>query len=159
MQEIWLPIDLQWIRHSCSIWGGWVKRTKGAQRFSMLSFLAKAWNVKLCYFFCVVSIWPWRCIISNWQELNHWPFSAHMRMHARKKKTTNKKKKKKNQNNFSSYLHRFPPTATSTWVHERVTSILGRIAVEHCWERRTGAELKVTPIWGNWAGGVAVVGQ
>lgn len=60
-------------RHSL-IYPGWFesRKQKGLQRFNALSFLAKARDVKALLlffffplFFCVLSIWPWRCITPN----------------------------------------------------------------------------------------------
>lgn len=153
MQGIWLLTDLRCIRHSCSIWGGWVKRTKGLQKFRMLSFSGDGIRCEFLVFHLCLDSGLWRCIISNWQELN-WSvglFSVHMRMHEGK-------------TNFPSYLQRFPPpTVWHQTLQQSSTSILGRKTVGHSWKTRARAGIKVTPIRGNiscglrWVGGWAKV--
>lgn len=101
MQEIWLLTDLQWIRHSCSIWGGWVKRTKGLQRFSMLSFLAKEWDVKLLVFLLcifILALAMYHIELTGAEPLAF--FCSHEDARKRKK-------------NFS-FWHRFPPPTTNS---------------------------------------------
>lgn len=141
MQEIWLLTDLQWIRHSCSMRGGWGKRTKGLQRFNMLSFLAKAWDVKLLVFLLcsfILALAMHHIELTKAEPVTF--FSVRKRMHAWK---------------TSSYLHRFFSTFHHHRVCERFTSILGRLAVAHHCEGWKQARVKVIPIWGNWAGGLA----
>lgn len=142
MQGIWLPTDLQWIRHSCSIWGGWVKRTKGLQRFSMLSFLAKAWDVKLLLFLLRSFI---LALAMHHIELTRAEPLAFFCSH---ENACTEKQLFFLLAQISTYCHQHR-------VQERFTSILGRTAAERCWERRSRARLKVTPVWGYWAGGLA----
>lgn len=111
MQEIWLLTDLQWIRHSCSFWGGWVKRTKGLQRFSMLSSLAKAPDVKyLVFLLCRFTLASAMLHIelTRAELLAFFVCFARMRMHARKKT-------KKTTSPTCTDFHHLPPPGHTAW--------------------------------------------
>lgn len=147
MQEIWLLTDPQWIRHSCSIWGGWVKRTKGLQRFKHAVFFGKGVRCKTSAA-SFVEFHSGLCDASyrtdkSWTA-GLFPFTWEC---ARGKKI---------KNNFFFLLAHI--STTYRGVPERFTSILGRVVVGHSWRRkrrRKSPGVKVTPIWGNWAGGLA----
>ena len=144
MQEIWLLTDPQWIRHSCSSWGGWVKRTKGLQRFSTPSFLAKARDVKN---FSLLLLWSFFFFFrsglgdASYRTDKSWtagllPFTWEcMREEEKKTPTT-----------FSSYLHH--DSSTYRWQHRQHE----RDSLPF-WEERQrgqwGAGVRKTPIWGR----------
>lgn len=132
MRQLCLPSDLPWFRRSWSTRGGWVARTKGWQRFNTLSFLAMAWDVKVflssfLFLFILLCTSNLASAMPHTELTKAEPLAFPCSLENAFETATN----------FSSYLHRFPPTATSAGGREkclRSLCIISREAVRHGWD-------------------------
>ena len=121
------------------------REQKGLQRFNTLSFLAKTWDVKVLLPFFFLSFVYFQ---SGLGDASYWTdesWTTGLSLLTRELAC-------KTKNNFSSYLHGFPPTATSAECREmrvRLPYIISREAVRHGWDRTSGAKVTATCGWAS----------